>query len=911
MLKLLLITLTPLLFIACGGGGSSSSPTTETTPNPTSETTLEKINFQFNSFSNTNTATEDQLFTLEIGYLGSASFSTENLPSWISLSTQSANKIVLQGTPNNDAAGQVYSNIILIANENGNIISSQPFQINVTDIDNTPVIQTQILEFVYEAKTEFTTPLEITDIDSDVVSEDITLTTSNGYMSASLSNTLEITLSVYDFEELLKETSNFITVTINGEFGSLNQNIPLTFVSNTALTAQSNFSGAINRDQQLTVSFNQPMDINQLTVTSNTQCEGNIQISSDNFNTCLPMTAAADNQPLNTFGFNADTLLLNVDYQLKIKSTVTSLLQDSLTEDAVSDFTTVSNLMITEISSIQYSDDMHWFEIYNSSIAPIDLSNYSFKTRGLDISSCNNSGCSVFRESTFHFPAATIQPGQYMVVRAQHRDKSYADTDSVMYIGGSTRPYWDNYGYIEIINTQSNTTSDFVLFGNWYNNNPEPLTATEWNGSSATGLTSSYGRPLKRNAALVDTNTASDWSTGNFNTPAGPNDIACFDDTDNDGIPDCSEVEGSTFAGISLYQLGARVGQRDIFIEVDYIDSTDEGVIPRQEALQKVVDSFANKNIAIHFDVGDLFDQAEGINPAKFDLGGGNEVPFSPGISINVQTGDTRVDLYDIKRSHFNFSRLPIFHYMLMAHSQNQNGTSGSSGLAELNANDLLISLGGWGLNSNSNQALNTLINLQSGTIMHELGHNLGLLHGGHENTNDKPNYLSIMNYIYQLEGLPTVGDNEGDRFYKNDKSCTVAGNMTNPPDGDYHNFIIDYSDGSSTSLDENNLIETTGLLRPGSTDVDFNCDGNISSAGYSQDINFDNVTTYLSDHNDWAKIDLNFQRTRAGSVNGISRSTPQPNDLTLSPYSITSDIAEVVPETPPSKEFFDMIRAR
>ena len=35
----------------------------------------------------------------------------------------------------------------------------------------------------------------------------------------------------------------------------------------------------------------------------------------------------------------------------------------------------------------------------------------------------------------------------------------------------------------------------------------------------------------------------------------------------------------------------------------------------------------------------------------------------------------------------------------------------------------------------------------QASTFMHELGHNLGLGHGGGDNVNCKPNYASVMNY--------------------------------------------------------------------------------------------------------------------------------------------------------------------
>ena len=39
----------------------------------------------------------------------------------------------------------------------------------------------------------------------------------------------------------------------------------------------------------------------------------------------------------------------------------------------------------------------------------------------------------------------------------------------------------------------------------------------------------------------------------------------------------------------------------------------------------------------------------------------------------------------------------------------------------------------------------------ESGTFMHELGHNFRLRHGGFENVNCKPNYQSVMSYPLQV----------------------------------------------------------------------------------------------------------------------------------------------------------------
>src|SRR5262249_55517603 len=45
----------------------------------------------------------------------------------------------------------------------------------------------------------------------------------------------------------------------------------------------------------------------------------------------------------------------------------------------------------------------------------------------------------------------------------------------------------------------------------------------------------------------------------------------------------------------------------------------------------------------------------------------------------------------------------------------------------------------------------------QAGTFMHELGHNLGFRHGGGDNVNCKPNYLSVMSYSRQFSNLITT----------------------------------------------------------------------------------------------------------------------------------------------------------
>lgn len=73
-----------------------------------------------------------------------------------------------------------------------------------------------------------------------------------------------------------------------------------------------------------------------------------------------------------------------------------------------------------------------------------------------------------------------------------------------------------------------------------------------------------------------------------------------------------------------------------------------------------------------------------------------------------------------------------------------------SSGAAYIGGNELMVTFGdpSWGTMT---PALNDTD--RAGTFMHELGHTLGLNHGGDpsDGHNDKPNYKSVMNYTWQF----------------------------------------------------------------------------------------------------------------------------------------------------------------
>lgn len=540
-----------------------------------------------------------------------------------------------------------------------------------------------------------------------------------------------------------------------------------------------------------------------------------------------------------------------------------------------------SSLLINEVSASKYANTERWLELFNNTNQAINLSDYTLKSLAI-----NTNSLALADGVIFELPNITIPPSSYIAIIANHGNRSnQQDLPQIYYLKNDNNqtPFWSTgstkLGYLELL--RHNQTVDYMALGDYslgqqptLNGTPltiaPPTTNSAWEGTSAVSnisTSSTIGYSIARSVFAQDTNTVADWSLKAYSTLAGPNDVHCNIDADQDGIPDCSEQAGSTYAGIDLYGLGARVGIKDLFIEVDYIDATqggttpaNAGMIPQQEALTRVRDIMAKRGYALHFDVGDLFDNNTNINPEKMDLGGGNQIPYQEKVkmcdpSVNASS------IYDLKHVHMHPARRSIFYYMLFAYSQDNSAPTVGyiSGCGETLGNDTLITLGKAGLNTDDLAQTYHLINQQASTVMHELGHNLSLTHGGNSGETYQPNYLSIMNYLYSGVGLATVGNNEGDRYHHNfHTNCKT--DLTNPPTTHPDQFLLDFSDGSGASIDENNINEHAGLGRTGSKAVDFNCDGKIE-AGVSYNLNGGSIKNTLYDYNDWANIQLFFAK--------------------------------------------------
>ncbi|HYD63664.1 MAG TPA: lamin tail domain-containing protein [Noviherbaspirillum sp.] len=534
-------------------------------------------------------------------------------------------------------------------------------------------------------------------------------------------------------------------------------------------------------------------------------------------------------------------------------------------------------LIISEVATNYHSNDVAWFEVYNATSQPVDLSRYTLRSSHID----SVSGISSYEPASFPLPVVVVPSGGYLVI-ASKTSNALVDSPQMVYVkNDNARPFWNASGSLELV--RDDATVDFVRFGN---STVAPLTAGEWNSASVPAIpsgTNEHGKSIVRLASgsMADNNAAADWVLVNFATPAGRNDVAPgVVDSDRDGIPDSAKLPGGTYAGLDLYAMGARRGRRDLFLEIDYMAGSDEATTPRREALQKLEQAFAAKGIGMHIDAGNLY--ARQFDPAAFHLGGGNAVPLSPCIELDTseygagaRAGCASFQAY--KNANMDVRRRLLFHYALFANSLNLDGSGGPSGISEMSGNDIIVSLGGYGFETSTATGKNMLINMQASTLMHELGHNLGLRHGGNEDVNYKPNHYSVMNYMYQFAGLSATPDSAraADRYYLANgyKGLTYCGLVENNPCSDQ--FLMSYSDGSGALLDEARLSESVNIGRgsTGGAYADWDNNGVATASVFGRNINpLDGYgRTVLRDYDEWGNLQISFARGFSGSSSGLS----------------------------------------
>ena len=211
-----------------------------------------------------------------------------------------------------------------------------------------------------------------------------------------------------------------------------------------------------------------------------------------------------------------------------------------------------------------------------------------------------------------------------------------------------------------------------------------------------------------------------------------------------------------------------------------------------------------------------------------------------------------------------------------------------NSGIGDFPGGDVLITLGAF--DDSEGLPIGTGY-MQAGTLMHELGHTFELTHAGPpafpvREPNCKPNYLSVMNYLFQLRGLL-----DASAAPQVDYSSSVLGPINEiglfdapfamvpyrtgfyaPLQTSYLNGFAPaatrHCDGSELLLAPDGTpletrmvrVDTLGLAGDG---IDWNADGVANAGGVlldgMQDVNFNGATQALNaGADDWSYIRLN-----------------------------------------------------
>jgi hypothetical protein len=204
-------------------------------------------------------------------------------------------------------------------------------------------------------------------------------------------------------------------------------------------------------------------------------------------------------------------------------------------------------------------------------------------------------------------------------------------------------------------------------------------------------------------------------------------------DTDGDGLLDDWETNGIPYTDVNgtvqHYTLpGADKNHKDLYV------ATPAGMVEQAFANAPVANPNGSPGIALHIDENEMnlpnvaVWPTNGCWPNDFDTY--RDSYFGTFNERNDDPATVAARLAAKKKA---------YRYCIVA----EEASSGAGGCGEWPGENFVIFVGGPGFFDGLHDDEDA-----AAVFMHELGHNLGLGHGGGDGVNGKPNYISIMNYL-------------------------------------------------------------------------------------------------------------------------------------------------------------------
>ncbi|MCH8804857.1 MAG: hypothetical protein IH986_02060 [Planctomycetes bacterium] len=256
-------------------------------------------------------------------------------------------------------------------------------------------------------------------------------------------------------------------------------------------------------------------------------------------------------------------------------------------------------------------------------------------------------------------------------------------------------------------------------------------------------------------------------------------------DTDGDGLLDCWETDGIPYideggAEQRFMLPGADPLHQDLYVEVDAMESFSlssaaVALLETAFAGAPLSNPDGSDGITLHV----LRDETDLPHVAVWQTDGCWPLDFDNWRFNSYGTWDERNDPDHVALLE---AKAMAYRYCIVADGAAPRNILGCS--EGIPADNFVIFVGSSFFNTDHDERL-------AAVFMHELGHNLGLRHGGGDDINGKPNYPSIMNYVLTVQyswAKPWA-------FWKLDYSREGAGKFA--------------------SLDESSLNERAGIGTP------------------------------------------------------------------------------------------------